>query len=472
MLRQGRSPAISRYAAVFRRGGRISPPQRHGPHVRNAGSHESRALQVVAPGSFPWEAGLSFLRRLIDWLFPPQRDVSRLDTGLEDEAIDESVDLSGGPLKPQHRRRALRDRRLLPKRIQLGRRKRLLETATAERLFSLTGRTRNRSIRDLLPDEEQLGRYQLPVWKSDEEVANALGIGLKQLYFFSIHRYRDRFDHYVTFAIPKRAGGERLIMAPKSELKKLQRKLLKELVEKLPCSEHAHGFRAGRSVKTAAELHQGRTILFQLDLKDFFPSVTFARVRGLLISLGFGFPVATTLAVLMTTCPRQPVELDGQLYHVPVGERHCVQGAPTSPALCNAIALRLDRRLAGLARKLEFRYSRYADDLTFSGDHPDRLRNLARLATQIVTEEGFEVNRSKTRTRRRGGRQVVTGVVVNEKLTLPREVRRRLRAELHQLSLTDQPDPQRLEQARGRLAYLAMVNPEQAKSLRQRFPLP
>src|SRR5262249_23275628 len=149
-------------------------------------------------------------------------------------------------------------------------------------------------------------------------------------------------------------------------------------------------------------------------------SVTFGRVRGLLIALGYGYAVATTLAVLMTEAERQPVVAGDRLLHVPVGQRHCVQGAPTSPGLCNCVALRLDHRLAGLGRRFGFAYSRYADDLTFSGDDPKQLPRLRKYATRIIEEEGFWVNTDKTAVARKGGCQRVTGVVVNDVLGLSR----------------------------------------------------
>lgn len=409
---------------------------------------------------------------LFNWLrglFAPKRDVSRLDGDPDRDAVYEVVDTSGGPLKENHRRKALRDKRLLPKRWKFGRRKKIFEQLEAQRLFSLTQRTSQREIRDLRADEEQLGRYRLPIWRHEADVARALGLSLKELYHYSVHRYRDPVEHYVTFSIPKRSGGERLIMAPKKRLKGLQRKLLAELVGKLPISPYAHAFTPGRSIRSGAERHVGKKILLKMDLRDFFPSVTFPRIRGLLIALGYSYPVSTTLAVLMTAAERQPVEVGDQLYYVPVGPRHCVQGAPTSPGLCNCIALRLDRRLAGLGKKFGFEYTRYADDLTFSGDQVDKVWTLRYLVEQIVADEGFEVNRAKTRISRAGGRQAVTGVVVNQQVGGKREFRRRLRAELHQLSLEKTPDPDRMQRALGRLAFLQMLNPEQAEKLRRKY---
>jgi RNA-directed DNA polymerase len=284
----------------------------------------------------------------------PQRDVSQLETDADAlDTLTEKVDVSGGPLKPHHRRRALRDPRLLPKppasaRL-IGKRKKVLSGPEAARLFGATMLTRNRQLRDLLPDEEQLVRLGLPVWRSEADIASALGLTPGQLRHFSIHRERERTPHYVTFAIKKRSGGERIIMAPKCRLKAIQRSLLPLLVEKLPVTNHAHGFRRGRSIRSGAEPHVGRRVVVHLDLQDFFPTVTFARVRGFLIACGYGYPVATTLAVLVTEAQRQPVEVNGEVFHVPVGQRHCVQGAPTSPGLCNALVAKCDGGLAGLA---------------------------------------------------------------------------------------------------------------------------
>lgn len=403
-----------------------------------------------------------------------KRDISRLEpavaaTQASEEVAgpaEEWVDVSGGPLKEHHRRRALRDKRLLPKikaPIQLTKRKKFMPLEEAERLFSGTMRTRNRNIRDLKTDEEQLQRYSLPIWKSEEDIAAALGISLKELWYFAIHRERERQPHYVTFAIPKRSGGKRLIMAPKRRLKSIPRKLLQLLVEKLPVSDYAHAFRRGRNIRTGAEPHVGTKFILKLDLKDFFPSVTAARVRGLLIAYGYSFPVATTLAVLMTESERQPVEVDENIFHVPVGPRHCVQGAPTSPGLCNAMLLRLDRRLAGFAKKNGLNFTRYADDLTFSGEMDRAAANKFRIAiSRIISDEGFAVNTAKTRLMGRGARQSVTGVIVNQTLGLSRQERRLLRAAAHQLRTKAAATTITPAEFHGKVAYLAMLNPTQA----------
>jgi hypothetical protein len=282
----------------------------------------------------------------------------------------------------------------------------------------------------------------------------------------SQHRNRETVPHYVTFAIPKRSGGERLIHAPKRRLKTVLRTLDRLLVSKLPKSEQAHGFIRGRSIATNAAPHVGKAVVLHFDIKDCFPTIHFGRVRGLLIALGYSYPVAAALAVLMTESPRQPVSAGGKLYHVPTGPRVCVQGAPTSPGLCNAILLRLDRRLSGLARKHGFAYTRYADDLSFSGDDKAKVAKLMKLVPQIVAGEGFAVNADKTRILRAGRRQRITGVVVNKAMGLSRQERRKLRAALHRQKVAGAAaDASERLRLHGKLAYVFMLNRVQAVAL-------
>ena len=324
-----------------------------------------------------------FIKKIYFYFNPPQRDVSTLagdDASHKSEVINRS-----GPLKDNHRRVSYRDKRLLPKpkpdynTWPLPPKKKVMSADEAGRFFSFTMRTQNREIRDLATDDAQLKRYGLPIWKNEDDVAGALGLSVKKLRHMSIHRYRETCPHYYVFAIPKRRGGERLIYAPKKELKVILQTLNVLLINKLPVSDAAHGFVKKRSVATNAREHIGKKLVVKFDLKDCFPTLHFGRVRGLFIALGYSYPVATTLAVLMTEAHRQPVKQDNKLYHIPVGDRYCVQGAPTSPGLCNAILLRMDNRLKGLAKKLGFTYTRYADDLSFSGDDENALKHLVHM---------------------------------------------------------------------------------------------
>lgn len=407
----------------------------------------------------------------------PLRDVSGMASqGDGDLDLTKEEIQIGGPLKPGHLRLALRDSRLLPKpkpdsyQWPPPKKKRYFTEAEADRLFSPTMRTRNRNIRDLTTDEKQLARYGLPIWRDEDDVAKALGLTLKQLQYLATHRIRETSPHYVAFAVPKRNGDTRIIHAPKRGLKNAQRRLHALLIARLPVSPHAHGFVKGRSVATNAAAHVGKMVVIKFDIKDCFPSIHFGRVRGLLIALGYAYPVATSLAVLATESPRQRVRADNRIYHVPTGPRVCVQGAPTSPGLCNAILRRLDLRLAGFAAKHGFTFTRYADDLTLSGDDLDKVSDLRRGVEKIVAAEGFTLNREKTRIMRKGGQQSVTGVVVNDVAGLSRQERRRLRAAIHQLGHTAHAESNGERAAlAGKLAYLHMLNQTQAEPLIRQF---
>lgn len=402
----------------------------------------------------------------------PVRDVSTV-SGAGDVSLSKETVKIGGPFKPKHRRLALRDERLLPK-PPLGPdyyskwprppRPKYLTESDADRLFSPSLRTSQRDIMDLATDEEQLKRYGLPLWKSEADVATALGLAVGQFRYFSQHRHREQTPHYVAFAIPKRNGEERIIHAPKTKLKAVLRALDKHLVSKLPVSAHAHGFVKGRSIATNARPHVGQPMVAKFDIKGCFPTITMGRVRGLLLSLGYSYPVAAALAVLMTEAPRQPVEAEGKLYHTPTGPRVCVQGAPTSPGLCNAILLRMDRRLAGLAKKRGLSYTRYADDLTFSGPEAE-VRRMLGLVPKVAEEEGFKINHAKTRLMRQSGRQAVTGVIVNKDMGLSRKDRRKMRAALHHQKV-GKADPADAARVKGKLAYLNMLSPAQAQRLK------
>jgi retron-type reverse transcriptase len=228
---------------------------------------------------------------------------------------------------------------------------------------------------------------------------------------------------------------------------------------------------------TNAVPHVGRAVVLNLDLKDFFPSITFPRVKGIFQNLGFSPAVATILALLCTECPRRKVEYNGKTLFVATGPRGLPQGACTSPALSNLLARRLDSRLSGLAKKLGFVYTRYADDLTFSAA-PDAAAKTAYLLARIrhiAADENLVVNEKKTRVQRPGRRQTVTGIVVNKRPNVPRRLTKRLRAILHHakkegLAAQNRDKRDNFEPwLQGMLAYVQMVNPEKGKRLLEAF---
>jgi hypothetical protein len=195
-------------------------------------------------------------------------------------------------------------------------------------------------------------------------------------------------------------------------------------------------------VLTNALVHANADVLVKLDIKDFFPTITWKRVKGLLRKAGVTEQVATLLALLCTEAPRQLVEFREKTLHVATGPRVLPQGAPTSPAITNALCMRMDQWLSALATDLGYSYTRYADDLTFSfRKTAERKRPALGLLVEktkdILRSEGFEVHAKKTQVLRRGAAQRVTGLTVNSAgpqapaARVSREVIRRLRAAIH-----------------------------------------
>jgi RNA-directed DNA polymerase len=295
------------------------------------------------------------------------------------------------------------------------------------------GRGVSGGLNQTAADRAALTRHGAPVLETAAELAAAMGLTIPQLRFLAFARATSTVNHYQRFAIPKKTGGLRRISAPMPQLKAAQRWILDHVLAGVALHDAAHGFRPARSIVTNAAPHVGRDVVVNLDLKDFFPTLTYPRIRGVFRGLGYGPAVATILALLTSEPDIDTVELDGQTFHVASGERKLPQGAPTSPMITNIVCRRFDARLAGAARKLGFTYTRYADDLTFSGPRTADAGALLSAVRMIATAEGFAEHPDKTRILRRGRQQEVTGVVVNQRLAVDRATLRRFRALLFQI---------------------------------------
>jgi RNA-directed DNA polymerase len=264
---------------------------------------------------------------------------------------------------------------------------------------------------------------------------------------------------YHRYPVRKRDGSTRWISAPSPKLKAAQRWILRNVLATLPVHDAAHGFRAGRSIATNAAAHTGARVVIELDLHAFFPTVTYPRVAGVFRRAGYPEPLTELLALACTEC------VDGA--------RRLPQGAPTSPALTNALCLQLDRRLAGLAARHGWRYTRYADDLTFSlpetHEGEPKIGPLMSSIGRIVKEEGFRVHPRKTRITRNDSRQKVTGLVVNGAGAprVPRALRQQLRAAVHNLSRGKPlPPGETLARLTGRVAFINMTDRQLGAKLR------
>ncbi|MBS1810406.1 MAG: RNA-directed DNA polymerase [Acidobacteria bacterium] len=323
---------------------------------------------------------------------------------------------------------------------------------------------------------ERLSQYGLPHFENAEQIAAAMGITVSELRFLSFSRKTSNVNHYVRFKLPKKTGGERLISAPMPRLKHAQQWILTNLLEKVQLHDAAHGFRAAHSIVSNAKPHLGAEVIINRDLKDFFPSISYKRVKGVFKSLGYSDAAATIFGLLCTEPDVEKVELDGRIYYVATGERHLPQGAPTSPAITNILCRRLDRRMQKIADECGFVYTRYADDLTFStsGESKQNICNVLRRSESVVAHEGLELHPDKTRVLRKSRQQEVTGIVVNEKLSIDRKELKRFRAVLFQVE-KDGPDgkhwgksPDVIASLKGFANYLQMVDPEKAAEYQKR----
>lgn len=319
------------------------------------------------------------------------------------------------------------------------------------------------------------------------DIADWLGLSAAQLEWFADHRRQHGsttipiLQHY-TYAFRKKAlGPPRLIEAPKPRLMTMQRRILSEIVGRVPAHDAAYGFVPGRSCAMGARIHAGASVVACFDIKDFFLTTPLGRVHALFRSLGYPHAAARVLTGLCSTATPARV-----LDRVPNAARHSraalagflephlPQGAPTSPALANLVAWRLDRRLSGLARSFGARYSRYADDLTFSGDAAlaEKTASLAEAVAAIVLDEGYELNARKTRIMTQAQRQQVTGIVVNAHPNVPRDSYERLKATLHNCRLNGleaenrDGHPDFRAHLEGRVGWVESLNPRRGQRLR------
>jgi RNA-directed DNA polymerase len=243
---------------------------------------------------------------------------------------------------------------------------------------------------------------------------------------------------YTKFEIPKKSGGVRILNAPNDSLKKLQRKIHYSFLKSLKPHSSCRGFAQGQSIVTNALPHVGQAVVINLDLKDFFNTVTDKKVYNFFRAIGWGrsaSKVLTNICCYQGTLP---------------------QGAPTSPALSNLVNYRFDVRLSNLVKKFGGIYTRYADDITLSFPKFDtKHKIILKYVSQIIRSEGFQIQKKKRiRIQRSHQRQTVTGLIVNQKVNLPRFLRRRIRAMEHQLSLGKIPKYRQT----SILGYIALRN--------------
>ncbi|WFF08349.1 reverse transcriptase family protein [Micromonospora sp. WMMD1076] len=360
-----------------------------------------------------------------------------------------------------------------------------LSTLDPLRAAVATARQHQRPIvvraRPVTPTRTVRRPWHTPVIDTVGDLAAMLDLSIEHLDWYADRRGMNRraTAHRLHHYHHRWTDHGRLIEAPKSRLRALQRRLLAEVLDPIPVHPAAHGFVPGRSPHTFAAAHTAQPVVVRIDLLAFFTHIHATRVHGLFRTAGYPEPVAHTLTGLCTTrtpppvLRRAPTDLPHRAARLAaLRTGHLPQGAPTSPALANLCAYRLDRRLTGLADAFEVTYTRYADDLAFSGDLTTRqARGLIAAVTDIARDEGLPVHPAKTRVRGRADRQLLAGLVVNHHPATPRDEYDQLRAILHNAARTglaaqnrtDHPDF--AQHLIGRVTWVGHHHPARAAKL-------
>jgi len=251
----------------------------------------------------------------------------------------------------------------------------------------------------------------LPPLVSPTAFGLILGISPKLITSLATHPRR-KYPYYRRYKVPKKSGGSRTILAPRTYLKAVQKFILRQILEKHKIPEYVTGFVKRTGIIQNARFHVGAQYLLNVDIKDFFPSVRMEKVLKIFREFGFSREMSRLLTMLCT--------FEGSL----------PQGAPSSPSLANLVFLEIDNEIVRICRRFGMTYSRYADDLTFSRRLPIPENFLTRL-TALLGARGFTINRKKIRNAKSGQAMYVTGLVVNEKVQPDRQTRRMLRAMFH-----------------------------------------
>ncbi len=331
-----------------------------------------------------------------------------------------------------------------------------------------------RELKDTFTNFNWLQQFNLPHLTTPEELASFLDIDIYKLLEYCVAKKKTTPQEfpYRRFHIMKKSGEKRQILAPKKELKKIQERIHEEILKNIMPSDFAHGFREGYSIVTNARIHLGAQVIYNIDLKNFFPSIKFDKVFRLFKDVGYSGRIASLLAALCTIPPRHYYAkkkqwiLDRSSYYSP-NLHYVPQGAPTSPIISNLVCLFLDDDLNRIANEYNFKFTRYADDITFSSLEKEGVsEDFRKLIKKFVYRHGFRINWQKERDYRRFNLRRVTGIVIHDDyLSLPRDWIRKLRAAMYELkskkfNMEDKSFIELMSNIEGRCAYARMVNKE------------
>lgn len=287
----------------------------------------------------------------------------------------------------------------------------------------------------------------LPVIQSLDDFSAISHISKYTIYQLSFHSDK----YYKTYEIPKKSGGKRIICQPSKKLKGLQSWLLVTILNKIQVSPSCKGFKKGSSTLENAIPHIGANTVLNLDLKDFFPSVTAKQVFNIFKIIGYNNLISTIFTNICT--------FEGKL----------PQGSPCSPYLANLSAWSLDLRIQGYVGKRGISYTRYADDLSFSGLNPNNVVKIIPMIKSIIDDENYEINHKKTHVTSSARAKTVTGLVINENsVGIGKQKYKVLRAKIHHLTLPEEQENEVLVyHVIGWLSYLNSVDKIRFKKVKK-----
>ncbi len=326
-----------------------------------------------------------------------------------------------------------------------------MQWETYAKKFRKAAEAQNKSdaqVSSWLSYAQKLFDANLPIIYEQTHFSQLLGIDNEYL-----HRMSNAPQHfYRTFYIEKSNGKKRKIDEPLPDLKKIQKWILEEILYKIPCSKYAKAYIPKTSIRDNVRFHKKQEIVLTLDVKDFFPSIKSGRILNIFLTIGYNLPVAVLLTRL--TCLNESLP----------------QGAPTSAYLSNLVLKLFDERLKLYCFDRKIRYTRYADDLTFSGDF--KITSLLNEVDNELKVLSMKRNYKKFNVMRKGCRQIVTGIVVNEKQQLPKQYRMQIRQEIHyiqkfgidsHLQHIGENRCNYLSHLQGKIGYALFINPQDIK---------
>jgi RNA-directed DNA polymerase len=293
----------------------------------------------------------------------------------------------------------------------------------------------------------KLNMLGLPVIQSVDDFSVITHISKYTIYQLSQHSNK----YYRTFEIAKKSGGRRTICQPSKKLKGFQSWILVNILNKIEVSPSCKGFRKGSSILDNALPHIGANTILNIDLKDFFSTISSKQVYNVFKIIGYNNLIATVFTNICTYEHKLP------------------QGSPCSPALANLTTWTLDLRVQGYVGKRGISYTRYADDLSFSGLNPSKVVKIIPMIKTIIEDENFAVNLKKTRVSGSARAKTVTGLIINEgNVGIGKKAYKKLRAKIHHLTLPEeQKNKKLLLNVSGWLSYLNSVDKPRLKKAKK-----